>query len=118
MEAGLTVKPVGAAPASGARSGARPVRAAVATELAPSQSVTAARDGTRGAGHEPVRDALVHAAARGLLLDPQTREVIYRAMSGRADKARPQEARLKLQAYRRAEPGKDDGERGSLEKTA
>ena len=118
MDAGLTVKPVGAAPASGARPGERTVRTAVATELAPSQSVTAARDGARGAGHEPVRDALAQAAARGLFLDPQTREVIYRAMSGRADKGRPHGARLKLQAYRRADPEKDDGAGGSLEKTA
>ena len=109
MDIGRTVKPVSAAQASYARP-------AVATELDPSRSVTVAADGAAVADHDPTRmPPSPQQTARDVLIDPQAREVIFRAMSANARKMageEPEEAMRQLAAYGRAERKKrrPDGE--------
>jgi hypothetical protein len=97
MDAGLTIRPT----ASAARTGYRrrdANRSKVANELASSPS------GTAPAGMAAIGS---HAAAQlpgacGYNIDPQSREVIYRAIdvqSRRVVRQTPQEAALKLKAY-------------------
>lgn len=113
MDTGLTLKSV----ANLAQmSDPRPdpaARAAVATELAPAQAVTAASgaSNTRSTDDSRVRE---------IVLDPQSREVLYRAMNARAAKSARhalEDATRKLKAYLRTatEPG---DESSGFDKTA
>jgi hypothetical protein len=110
MNIGPSVKPVSAARASYAKSESLSMRTTVATELPPSQAVTVA-DGAPSAGHDAARAALDWSSmSREGLIDPQTREVIYRAIArraGRPDDQTPEEATLKLKAYQSAELRRD-----------
>jgi hypothetical protein len=107
MDAGLTVKPIGSAQASHARSGSQPGRTAVLTELAPARAVTAAGGATDAAGHDLARNPPSPLqTSREVLIDPQTREVIFRVIAtrtGRLISQVPEEAMLKLEAYNRVE---------------
>jgi flagellar protein FlaG len=82
-----------------------PAREPVTTQLAPSQSVTAVAE-TQTARQNPVAAALARATTeRDLIIDAQSREVIYRVISaqtGRVVRQVPDEAILRLRAYSRA----------------
>jgi hypothetical protein len=119
MDTGLTVTRVSSAPSIGLR--AEPaIQAAVATELDAAQSVTAATDGHASSGYDP---ALVPPqrpdTALNIVLDPQSREVIFREISkqsGEIIDQVPGDAMLKLRAYYR-EIANPDPDHKVLEKT-
>ena len=103
MDTGLVIRPTATATQpSIVRPEPAPVREAVATDLAPAQSVTAAA-GTNASRHDstPAPDAQV----RKIVLDAHSREVIYQVLdagSGRVVRQVPDEAMLRLRAYTRA----------------
>jgi hypothetical protein len=85
MNIGPSVKPVSAARASYAKSESLSMRTTVATELAPSQTVTVA-DGAPSAGHDAARAALDWSSmSREGLIDPQTRESSIGRLPGAPD---------------------------------
>jgi hypothetical protein len=104
MDTGLTLKPAAnLAPASDLRP-EQAARNAVATELAPSQTVTAARNAARTPAPD---DSRVHE----IILDPHSREMIYRIVderSRRVVRQVPEEAKQRLRAYARATLEKND----------
>jgi hypothetical protein len=104
MNSRLAVRPAGAAQGTVIRPDAAPVRNAVATDLAPSQAVTAAAaaqaisDMARAPQGDPSRlgDAI---------LDPHSREVVYRAAdisSRRVVRQMTEVAARRLKAYSRS----------------
>jgi len=103
MDTGLAIRPTATATQpSIVRPEPAPVREAVATDLAPAQSVTAAAN-TNAPRHDstPAPDAQV----RKIVLDAHSREVIYQVLdagSGRVVRQIPDEALLRLRAYTRA----------------
>lgn len=110
MDSRLAVRPIGAGmQASVVRPDAAPLRGAVPTDLSAAQTVTAAvstahtsNDMTRAPGGDPSRlgDAI---------LDPHSREVLYRAADVRTRRIvrqMPEVAARRLKAY--ARPVKDD----------
>src|SRR5919197_2036273 len=85
MDSGLTIRPIpNVAETAYVRPEPAPVPAAVPTTLAPSNTVTAA-SGSGGAGvHDPARDAAAEKqTTRDIVIDAQTREVIYRVIDMR-----------------------------------
>jgi hypothetical protein len=83
---------------------AAPVREAVATQLAAAHSVTAAADATP-ARNDPRRASFAPPQSRDVILDAQSREVIFRVVdvrSGRVVRQVPDEAIMRLRAYNRA----------------
>lgn len=100
MDTGLAVRPTsGATPTNIARPDPAPVRQAVATDLAPSKSVTASTNAD--AARYDAQDSNV----RKIVLDAHSREVIYQVLdadSGRVVRQIPDEAMLRLRAYTRA----------------
>ena len=104
MDTGLALRPTaGAAQPNVARQDTAPVREAVATDLAPAQSVTAAANA--GAARHDATHAAQEAHVRKIILDAHSREVIYQvvdAESGRVVRQVPEEALLRLRAYTRA----------------
>jgi hypothetical protein len=116
MDSGLIVRPNGSAVRTGAtrRSGA--VRSAIVTDLATSQTVTAAPNADM-VRNDTARDAPVDSSDVAKILDAQSREVIYRSVEAPSDRIvrQPKEALLRLKAYTRAEP-EDEPDRQSLEK--
>jgi hypothetical protein len=104
MDSGLTIRPVAiGAETAFARAATPELRAAVATTLSPSQSVTAAAETNGSAGYDP---ALSQNLTREVILDPQTREVIFRVIdvrSGQVQRQVPDAALMRLRAYLRAE---------------
>lgn len=106
----------GSARTNYARTDAAP-RRVVASDLAPSQTVTAA--GNAAATRlDPVRATFAQQALGGLV-DPRSREVLYRAMDVRSARSvrQAREEALKLKAYRRAvaEPSEENS---GFERTA
>jgi flagellar protein FlaG len=103
MDTGLAVRPTTAATQpSIVRPEPAPVREAVATDLAPAQSVTAAT-GAEAPRHDPASAA--DSQVRKIVLDAHSREVIYQVLdadSGRVVRQVPDEALLRLRAYVRA----------------
>ena len=106
MDGGLTVRPTSVVTqAASIRQDATPVRDAVPTNLAPSQTVTAAAK-----TDAPRQDALQSGSAdpsyvRKIVLDAHSREVIYQVLdahSRRVVRQIPEEAILRLRAYNRA----------------
>jgi hypothetical protein len=106
MDTGLTVKPVGNVTANGSvRLEPSPLRQAVPTDLAPSQSVTAGtapapprNDASRPASAPP-------AMSHDVVVDPATREIIYRVVNkftGQVVSQVPDPVQLQLAAYARA----------------
>jgi flagellar protein FlaG len=93
MDTGLTLKPA----ASTAQTGAQPAaRNAAPTELAPAQTVTAASN-TAPATSDP--------HGRQIIIDPHSREVIYRAVDVRSRRVVRQEPGVvarRLKAYARS----------------
>ena len=104
MDTGLAIRPTAnATQAALVRPEPAPVRQAVATDLAPAQSVTATADSNapRNDAARLVQDTQV----RKIILDAQSREVIYQVLdqsSGRVVRQVPDEALLRLRAYTRA----------------
>ena len=98
MDSGLGLRPTnGVTPSNNVRLDAPPVREAVATNLNPAQSVTAAPK-----ANETRAEDTSH--VRKVILDAQSREVIYQVLdvSGRVVRQIPEEATLRLRAYVRA----------------
>ena len=121
MDIGLTLRPISVVTqSSSVRQDAAPVRDAVPTDLAASQTVSAAAKTS-----EARQDALPSSAAdpshvRKIILDAHSREVIYRVIdskSGLVVRQIPEEAMLRLRAYNRAALEKEDG-RSATEKRA
>jgi flagellar protein FlaG len=104
MDTGLAIRPTAnTAPAAIVRPEPAPVRDAVATDLAPAQSVTAAT-GADAPRHDSGR-AAQDAHVRKVILDAHSREVIFQVLdesSGRVIRQVPDEAMLRLRAYTRA----------------
>jgi hypothetical protein len=104
MDTGLAIRPTaGAAQPTIVRQDMAPVREAVATDLAPAQSVTAAANAS-AARHDST-NAVQDAHVRKIILDAHSREVIYQVLdaeSGRVVRQVPDEALLRLRAYTRA----------------
>jgi flagellar protein FlaG len=104
MDSGLTVRPTATATqATIVRPEPAPTREAVATDLAPAQSVTAAgrADAPR---HDPLQGTQ-DSQVRKIILDAHSREVIFQVLdagSGRVVRQVPDEAILRLRAYTRA----------------
>ena len=108
MDTGLTLKPAAGTTPIGDGRPTPAVRNAVATELALSQAVTAATETAPGPPAGPSR--LPEAA-----LDPQGREVLYRAADVRARRAArqsPEKALLqrRQQAYTRVALDEESGD--------
>ena len=104
MDTGLAVRPTpSTAPSNIVRPEPAPVRQAVATDLAPAQSVTASNS-TEALRQDPVQTAQ-DSHVRKIVLDAHSREVIYQVLdkdSGRVVRQVPDEAMLRLRAYTRA----------------
>jgi hypothetical protein len=82
-----------------------PARQAVATELAPAQSVTAGAESASARNQSVQRQALQD---RQIILDMHSREVIFRVVdinSGMVVRQVPDEALLRLRAYTRGQDG-------------
>jgi hypothetical protein len=107
MDPGLTIRPTAnVAETAYVRVETPPVRAAVQTTLPPSASVTATPDASRGTAYDPGRNPPSgQRTTREVVLDPQTRELIYRVIderSGQVERQVPEAALLRLRAYIRA----------------
>jgi hypothetical protein len=104
MDAGLAIRPTTAVAAL-VRPEPTPVRTAVQTTLAASRSVTAAAGSDRLTGHDSARNALLQQQmTRELVIDSQTREVIFRLVdvrTGQVERQMPDAALLRLRAYNR-----------------
>jgi hypothetical protein len=106
MDTGLTPKAAAVAQVSDLRPDPA-ARNAVATELAAAKAVTA----TSNTAQTPLDDT----RKREIVLDPHSREVIYRAVDVRARRVvrrLPEEAMLRLRAYKQTTREKDDDESG------
>lgn len=110
MDTGLTLKPAARTARTGPRTA---VRNAVATELSPAQTVTAASD----TAPAPATD---DPYVPQVILDPHSREVIYRLADVRARRVIrqvPEEAKLRLRAYAQVKRDKT-GDENALDTTA
>ncbi|MDQ2079930.1 flagellar protein FlaG [Xanthobacteraceae bacterium Astr-EGSB] len=112
MDTGIALRTVSNVAATDyARTTSTPVQQAVQTELAPAKSVTAAvpSDQARN-GLLPGRDAFL---SQQYVIDPQTREVIFRVMDTRTRQVVrqvPDQALLRMRAYAKAvAEGKNPG---------
>ena len=106
MDGGLTVRPASVVTqAASVRQDAAPAPDAVATSLAPSQTVTAAAK-TDAARQDALQsDSADPSYVRKIVLDAHSREVIYQVLdvqSRRVVRQVPDEAILRLRAYNRA----------------
>jgi hypothetical protein len=110
MDSRFAVRTAGATQGAVMRPDGALVRNAVATELAPSQAVTAAAaaQGVGDMGRPPQGDP---SHSGEVILDPHSREIIYRAAdvsSRRVVRQMTEVAARRLKAYSR--PRKDNGE--------
>ena len=121
MDASLKVRSIGAAQAGYARPDSSSLRAAVLTELDPSQTVTATLDTPAATDDAPRNAPAPQPMSHDVLIDPQAREAIFRAMAMRAGQAldaAPEEAMLKLKVYTRPDRKKRQADGAAIEKTA
>jgi uncharacterized FlaG/YvyC family protein len=110
MDTALTSKPPApAATTAFVRPDVQPVREAVATELAAPKAVTAVTNAVSGntATKASANDVAQRAApfTREILIDPQSREVIFRVIDVRSRQVVrqvPDEALLRMRVYTRA----------------
>jgi flagellar protein FlaG len=121
MEAGLTLARTGAPPAVNVRYEPA-LQTAVTTELDAARSVTAANSSSSApTAHDPALVAPPRQdIAQNIVLDPQSREVIFREISVRSGEVIdqvPGDATLKLRAYLR-EIANPDPDHKTLEKTS
>jgi hypothetical protein len=121
VDASLRVRRIGAAPAGYARDSS-PFRAAIPTELDSSQTVAAALDAPSATADDVPRNAPpLQPMPQDVLIDPQAREVMFRAMAlgtGQTLEDTPEEAMHKLKAYTRAERKKRPSDGETVERTA
>jgi hypothetical protein len=102
MDSGLSVRRTSGGAPSAARATATPSKSVATTELSLAQTVTAAGGVERpdnDTAHSPVPDT---SRMGGVVLDPHSREVIYRAAdirSRRVKRQMPEIAARRLQAY-------------------
>jgi hypothetical protein len=113
MDGGLTIRPTSlVTQPAGLRPDATSVRDAVPTNLAPSQTVTAAAKTGEARQDAPQSGSADPSYVRKIVLDAHSREVIYRVIdskSGLVVRQIPEEAMLRLRAYNRASLEKEDG---------
>src|SRR5437763_16874458 len=83
MEAGLSLARTGAPPAINVRHEPA-LQTAVATELDAARSVTAANNSSAAPAYDAARAAPRQDTAQNIVLDPQSREVIFREISWRS----------------------------------
>jgi len=111
METGLTIKPVVSVHvAAPVRFDPAPAQQAVTTELPAQKSVTAPSAPAPTKAQER-RAAEPRANARDIVIDAETKQVIYRVInvrSGQVVRQVPEESALRLQAYVRALTEGDD----------
>ena len=112
MDVVQTISPsAGVQQAVHARPAPAPVQQAVATELASAKSVTAANTAVPARNDTPRNPDFYE---RGFILDPETREIIYRVVDVRnrqVVRQIPEQALLRLRAYARAiDDGKGEAE--------
>jgi hypothetical protein len=104
MEAGLSLARTGAPPAINVRYEPA-LQTAVATELDAARSVTAANAASAAPGYDAALVASQRQdTAQNIVLDPQSREVIFREVSrqsGEVIDQIPGEVMLKMRAYQR-----------------
>jgi hypothetical protein len=115
MDSGLTIRPTAnVAETAHVRPEAAPVRAAVTTMLTAAKSVTAPVESARSAAHDPAYNTLAQQeTTREVVLDPQTREVIFRVMdasTGLVEQQVPAEVMLKLRVYLREQTDETFGD--------
>ena len=119
MEAGLSLARTGAPPAINVRHEPA-LQTAVATELDATRSVTAANNASATTAHDAAQVASRREdTAQNIVLDPQSREVIFREISkqsGEVIDQIPGEVMLKMRAYQR-ELANPDADHKVLEKT-
>ena len=123
MEAGLSLARTGAPPAINVRHEPA-LQTAVATELDAARSVTATNNASATTAYDaaqvaPRQDTPRQDTAQNIVLDPQSREVIFREISrqsGEVIDQIPGDAMLKLRAYYR-EIANPDPDHKVLEKT-
>jgi hypothetical protein len=119
MEAGLSLARTGAPPAVNVRYEPA-LQTAVTTDLDAARSVTAANSSSAPTAHDPALVAPPRQdIAQNIVLDPQSREVIFREISVRSGEVVdqvPGDATLKLRAYLR-EIANPDPNHQALEKT-
>jgi hypothetical protein len=120
MEAGLSLARTGAPPAVNVRHEPA-LQTAVTTELDAARSVSAANSSSATAAYDPAQ-VTPHRQdiAQNIVLDPQSREVIFREISVRSGEVIdqvPGDATLKLRAYLR-EIANPDPDHKTLEKTS
>ena len=120
MDSGLTIRPIpNIAEMAYVRPEPAPVPAAVTTTLAASKTVTALPRAEGVAGHDSARYAALESrTTRDVVIDPQTREVIFRTIDIRTRQVQsqiPDAAVLRLRAYIRA---MEDAESAAHRETA
>ena len=104
MDSGLTIGPT-ASLADSVRPDPLPVRQAVPTDLASSQSVTATTDTAAGRNDAPRQPPSDPTTSQTVTIDPATREVIFREIdvrNGQVVGQIPSAARLRAQVYAQA----------------
>jgi len=120
MDTGLTVTRTSAAPSINIRHEPA-LQTAVATELDAARSVTAANDSSATPAYDSgLAQPRRQDTALNIVLDPQSREVIFREISKRSGEVIdqvPGDAMLKLRAYFR-EVTNPDPDRRVVEKTS
>ena len=119
MEAGLSLARTGAPPAINVRHEPA-LQTAVATELDAARSITATNSSGATTAHDSAQVAPPRQdTAQNIVLDPQSREVIFREISKRSGEVIdqiPGEVMLKMRAYQR-EVANPDPDHKVLEKT-
>jgi hypothetical protein len=104
MSTDFNIKPVGAPVATPiVQPASEAVQNAVATELPPSQSVTAVGAGTRAAGSDAVQVSISKASVSNqVVIDRDARSIVYQVVDNRTSqvvKQFPEEAVLRRRAY-------------------
>jgi hypothetical protein len=105
MDTGLTVRPTMGNPHTGyERSAPLPTRNAVATQLPQSKSITQATN-VVPARNDAARAPVEPTVTQDVIIDPATRELIYRTIDVRSDQVIsqvPGQMQLQMAAYTRA----------------
>jgi hypothetical protein len=101
MDSSLSTARIGAVPTPSVRADAQSAQAAIPTELGAARSVTATSGSSSGLPYDEAQTSRRDTASN-VVIDPQTREVIYREISKRSGEVVdqiPGDAMLKLRAY-------------------
>jgi hypothetical protein len=105
MDSGLGTARIAASPSLNVRVEAPAPRTAIPTDLGPARSVTATGNADASTAYDAARELFAQPeTARGVIVDPMTREVIFREISERSGEVIsqvPGDAMLKLMVYYR-----------------